>query len=82
MWLICLLLMEGSSFMLDRMQELIASLLSDPNLRFCRVDWWRIGDFHSPLDYKGLGLKQYPAIVKYPMDLGTIQVHLALSLYF
>ena len=38
-----------------------------------------VEEFYSPLDYKTLKLKQYVQIVKYPMDLGTIKVRLAIE---
>jgi len=31
--------------------------------------------FNVPVDWKGLGLPDYPKIIKKPMDLGTIKVH-------
>lgn len=32
--------------------------------------------FRKPVDYKGLDLKDYPVIVKKPMDLGTVRKNL------
>jgi hypothetical protein len=29
-------------------------------------------DFREPVDWKGMGLTDYPAVIKYPMDLSTI----------
>ena len=30
--------------------------------------------FREPVDWKGLGLPDYPKLIKNPMDLGTIEV--------
>ena len=30
-------------------------------------------DFKTPVDWKGMNLTDYPAIVKHPMDLGTVE---------
>jgi len=32
--------------------------------------------FREPVDWKNLGLLDYPSIVKHPMDLGTIRVQI------
>ncbi|KAK8801651.1 hypothetical protein WA588_005937 [Blastocystis sp. NMH] len=53
------------------MKLLVGRLLQDPQLQ----------DFYAPLDYKALGLRQYPLIVKYPMDLGTIKSKLEKGIY-
>jgi hypothetical protein len=29
-------------------------------------------DFREPVDWKGMGLTDYPAIIKHPMDLNTV----------
>lgn len=29
-------------------------------------------DFREPVDWKGMGLTDYPTIIKYPMDLSTV----------
>jgi len=29
-------------------------------------------DFREPVDWKGLGLNDYPQVIKNPMDLGTV----------
>ena len=29
-------------------------------------------DFREPVDWKNLGLSDYPSVVKYPMDLSTV----------
>ena len=66
--------METSPFMMEKMKLLIDRLLQDPQLRSSMESPSRIEDFYAPLDYKGLGIRQYPQIVKYPMDLGTVKV--------
>lgn len=38
-------------------------------------------DFLQPLDYKGLGLDDYPLIIKKPMDLSTVKKNLKNSRY-
>ena len=38
-------------------------------------------DFLLPLDYKGLGLDDYPLIIKKPMDLSTVKKNLKNSRY-
>mmetsp|Transcript_4910 Transcript_4910/g.4805 ORF Transcript_4910/g.4805 Transcript_4910/m.4805 type:complete len:215 (+) Transcript_4910:31-675(+) len=38
-------------------------------------------DFHHPVDFKGLGLDDYPLIIKKPMDLSTIKKNLKNSRY-
>ena len=35
--------------------------------------------FREPVDHKGLGLKDYPDIVKEPRDLGTIKKKIEIS---
>lgn len=66
--------MEQSPEILDKYKVFVNSLLQDPALRkFCAC-LSEVEDFYEPLDYKGLGLRQYIQIVKYPMDLGTIKV--------
>merc|ERR1719163_1190456 len=37
--------------------------------------------FLEPVDWKGLGLRDYPQIIKNPMDLGTIETKLSRGLY-
>ncbi len=32
--------------------------------------------FREPVDWKGMGLNDYPDIVKHPMDLGTIKANI------
>ena len=39
------------------------------------------GVFLEPVDWKGLGIKEYPKIVKKPMDLGTVQKKLEAGKY-
>lgn len=29
-------------------------------------------DFREPVDWKGMGLTDYPAVIKCPMDLSTV----------
>lgn len=29
-------------------------------------------DFREPVDWKGMGLTDYPSIIKHPMDLSTV----------
>ena len=60
--------------MMEKMQLLVGRLLQDPQLRSSSDHPYWIEDFYAPLDYKALGLRQYPLIVNYPMDLGTIKV--------
>lgn len=31
-------------------------------------------EFKQPVDYKGLGLADYPAVIRTPMDLSTVKV--------
>jgi hypothetical protein len=38
-------------------------------------------DFLKPVDYKGLGLDDYPHIIKHPMDISTIKKKLKGSKY-
>jgi hypothetical protein len=38
-------------------------------------------DFKEPVDFKGLGLIDYPDIIKHPMDLGTIKQKIETSKY-
>lgn len=37
--------------------------------------------FREPVDWRGLGLTDYPAIIKRPMDLGTIKLQLQQGAY-
>lgn len=37
--------------------------------------------FREPVDWKGMGLTDYPSIVKHPMDLGTIKFNLESNKY-
>lgn len=37
--------------------------------------------FREPVDWKGLGLLDYPQIIKHPMDLGTIKSKLESNQY-
>jgi hypothetical protein len=37
--------------------------------------------FREPVDWKGLGLYDYPQIIKKPMDLGTVKKHLKAKKY-
>ena len=38
------------------------------------MDMPQAGAFLEPVDWKTLGLTDYPQIIKHPMDLGTIKV--------
>jgi hypothetical protein len=38
-------------------------------------------DFLKPVDYKALGLDDYPLIIKHPMDLSTVKKKLKLGKY-
>jgi hypothetical protein len=38
-------------------------------------------DFLTPVDYKALGLEDYPLIIKNPMDLGTVGKKLKAGVY-
>lgn len=38
-------------------------------------------DFREPVDWKGLGLNDYPQIIKNPMDLGTVNKKFAAGKY-
>jgi hypothetical protein len=38
-------------------------------------------DFLAPVDYKALGLNDYPLIIKNPMDLGTVAKKLKSGVY-
>ena len=38
-------------------------------------------DFRAPVDYLGLGLLDYPVVVKRPMDLGTVRKNLSNNTY-
>jgi hypothetical protein len=38
-------------------------------------------DFLKPVDYKGLGLDDYPMIIKHPMDISTVKKKLKASKY-
>ena len=70
----CLFKMEQSPEILDKYKVFVDDLLHDPALRTFSAFLSKVEDFYEPLDYKGLGLRQYIQIVKYPMDLGTIKV--------
>eukprot|EP00639_Heterosigma_akashiwo_P025089 CAMPEP_0194702420 /NCGR_PEP_ID=MMETSP0295-20121207/26877_1 /TAXON_ID=39354 /ORGANISM="Heterosigma akashiwo, Strain CCMP2393" /LENGTH=184 /DNA_ID=CAMNT_0039597011 /DNA_START=154 /DNA_END=708 /DNA_ORIENTATION=- len=37
--------------------------------------------FREPVDYKGLGLPDYPKVIKKPMDLGTVKANLKKGVY-
>ena len=37
--------------------------------------------FNEPVDWEGLGLPDYPDIVKHPMDLGTVLVRVYVCMY-
>jgi hypothetical protein len=37
--------------------------------------------FREPVDWKGLGLYDYPQIIKKPMDLGTVKKNLKAKKY-
>ena len=45
----------------------------DYGMGFCWIDSVVV-DFRSPVNWKELGLLDYPTIIKQPMDLGTIDV--------
>lgn len=38
-------------------------------------------DFLKPVDYKGLGLDDYPVIIKHPMDISTVKRKLKTGKY-
>lgn len=46
------------------------------SLRACVCGPWTTDAFLEPVDWKGLGLTDYPIVIKQPMDLGTIKVRL------
>ena len=48
----------------SKLKEILEGIEADP----------KAYDFLEPVDYNGLGLFDYPAIVKNPMDLSTIKV--------
>ena len=54
-----------------RMLKLVCALLSRPESE----------PFREPLDWKALGLHDYPKIVKKPMDLGTVKKKLEKGVY-
>jgi len=54
-----------------RMLKLVCALLSRPESE----------PFREPLDWKALGLHDYPKIVKKPMDLGTVKTKLEKGVY-
>ena len=54
-----------------RCLKVIETLLNDPESY----------EFRVPVDWKGLGLEDYPLIIKTPMDLGTIKQKLKKSRY-
>lgn len=37
--------------------------------------------FRDPVDWRGLGLDDYPHVIKRPMDLGTVKLRLARGAY-
>jgi hypothetical protein len=39
----------------------------------CFIDIPECGPFLEPVDWRGLGLTDYPTIVTTPMDLGTVR---------
>ena len=46
---------------LKKLEEIMDKMINDKNAF----------DFKEPVDYEGLGLIDYPTIIKHPMDLGT-----------
>lgn len=56
---------------LRRMTKLVNYLLSRPDS----------GPFREPVDYRGLGLWDYPKIIKKMMDLGTVKRKLERNQY-
>jgi hypothetical protein len=38
-------------------------------------------EFREPVDYIGLGIIDYPTIIKKPMDMTTVKVHINLNLH-
>ena len=46
-----------------------------------RLMTWIIEPFHAPVDWKELGLYDYPQIVKKPMDFGTVREKLESEKY-
>eukprot|EP01017_Pseudomicrothorax_dubius_P013077 TRINITY_DN1563_c0_g1_i2.p1 TRINITY_DN1563_c0_g1~~TRINITY_DN1563_c0_g1_i2.p1 ORF type:complete len:234 (-),score=46.53 TRINITY_DN1563_c0_g1_i2:112-813(-) len=54
-----------------KMNMMLNSLFENPNSE----------EFRIPVDYKGLGLVDYPMIIKNPMDLGTIRKNLKANKY-
>ena len=57
---------------LKRLTKIVNSFLSRPD----------IGPFQEPVDWRGLGLDDYPKIVKKMMDLGTVKRKLDRKQYF
>ena len=56
---------------LKRLMKIINAFLSRPD----------IGPFREPVDWRGLGLDDYPKIVKHRMDLGTVKRKLECQSY-
>ena len=57
---------------LKRLTKIVNSFLSRPD----------IGPFREPVDWRGLGLDDYPQIVKKMMDLGTVKRKLDRKQYY
>ena len=53
----------------SRAEALIQALVND----------YRSVEFRQPVDYISLGIIDYPAIIKNPMDLSTVKVSLILT---
>ena len=53
------------------MLKIVTSIMSRPESKV----------FHDPVDWKGLGLTDYPEIIKNPMDLGTIKTKIEAGSY-
>eukprot|EP00924_Labyrinthula_sp_SR-Ha-C_P012787 maker-scaffold_93-snap-gene-0.31-mRNA-1 protein AED:0.01 eAED:0.01 QI:85/1/1/1/0/0/2/368/219 len=58
--------MGDSSHDLKQCKKIVKDLLSKPELEA----------FYFPVDWKGLGIEDYPDIVKHPMDLTTVKTKL------
>jgi len=61
--------MSGSDF--EDMHKLLLAFIARPES----------GPFREPVDWKNLGLLDYPQLVKHPMDLGTIKLRLESNSY-
>ena len=57
---------------LKRLMKIVSAFLARPD----------VGPFREPVDWRGLGLDDYPTIVKKMMDLGTIKRKLERKQYY